>query len=80
MKKLILGLILVYQRVFSLDHGIFAKVFVHGRICRFYPSCSEYSYQAIERFGILRGLALSFRRIIRCHPWGGSGRDEVPIS
>ncbi len=46
--------------------------------CRFTPSCSEYAMQALARHGALRGGWLSFRRITRCHPWGGFGYDPVP--
>jgi putative membrane protein insertion efficiency factor len=46
--------------------------------CRFAPSCSAYAIQAIERHGAIRGGGLAVRRIMRCHPWGGSGYDPVP--
>jgi putative membrane protein insertion efficiency factor len=46
--------------------------------CRFYPSCSSYALEAVERFGALRGLWLATRRISRCHPFGGHGVDLVP--
>ena len=46
--------------------------------CRFIPSCSEYARQAIAKHGPLKGSALALRRILRCHPWGGSGYDPVP--
>jgi uncharacterized protein len=46
--------------------------------CRFSPSCSEYVHQSIDKFGYGRGLVLALVRILRCHPWGGCGVDEVP--
>jgi putative membrane protein insertion efficiency factor len=46
--------------------------------CRFTPTCSHYSLEALKKYGILKGGWLSLRRIIRCHPWGGSGYDPVP--
>jgi len=46
--------------------------------CRFQPSCSTYAIDAIEQHGAWRGGGLALRRILRCHPWGGSGYDPVP--
>lgn len=46
--------------------------------CRFTPTCSEYARQAIIKHGPFKGLYLAIRRILRCHPWGGSGYDPVP--
>ena len=46
--------------------------------CRFHPTCSEYSIQAITRYGVTRGIFLSLKRILRCNPWGGSGLDPIP--
>jgi len=46
--------------------------------CRFQPSCSAYAIEALRRYGAARGGWLAVRRILRCHPWGGSGPDPVP--
>ena len=46
--------------------------------CRFTPTCSQYALEALRKHGPLRGLYLAVRRILRCHPWGGSGYDPVP--
>ena len=69
MKRVILALIRFYQRFISpaLPPG-----------CRFTPTCSEYSYEAIQRYGLLRGSWLSLRRVARCHPWNPGGYDPVP--
>ena len=49
-----------------------------GPSCRFYPSCSEYAYQAIVRHGPVKGLLLAVKRILRCHPFHPGGVDPVP--
>lgn len=48
--------------------------------CRFKPTCSEYMIEAIEKFGLVYGVFLGIKRILRCHPWGGSGEDPVPLN
>ncbi len=46
--------------------------------CRYTPTCSQYSIEALKKYGIFKGLWLSIKRVSRCHPWGGHGYDPVP--
>ena len=66
LKKIFLKTIKIYQK--------FISPFLSGS-CRFYPSCSEYSYKTIEKYGVLKGGALSFWRILKCNPWNKGGID-----
>lgn len=49
-----------------------------GGYCKFSPSCSEYTYQAIDRHGVIRGIFLGSWRILRCNPWSIGGDDPIP--
>lgn len=49
-----------------------------GNNCRFYPSCSQYMIEAIEQFGIIKGVYLGLKRLSKCHPWHEGGMDPVP--
>ena len=70
--------------LFSLPFILLIKFYQYGisplkpPSCRFTPTCSSYSLQAVKEYGPIKGVGLSFKRIIRCHPWGGSGYDPVP--
>ncbi len=48
-----------------------------GKSCRFEPTCSSYSIESINRYGVIKGVSLSLKRILKCHPWGDSGYDPV---
>ena len=67
MKQLFLSLIRLYQKT----------SFFSGRDCRFTPTCSEYCYQAVDKYGIIKGLWLGLKRIVRCHPWSKGGEDGL---
>jgi len=69
MKHLLLGLLSIYR------YGISPML---GRNCRFYPSCSHYAHEAIERHGALHGGWLAAKRVSRCHPFHPGGYDPVP--
>lgn len=68
MKKVLLFLISLYQKISKLTPPV----------CRFYPTCSEYTKQAIIKYGILKGGWLGIKRISRCHPGNEGGYDPVP--
>ena len=69
MKYILIGLITLYRYTFSA---------IIGQQCRFLPTCSEYSIEAIKKYGALKGTYLTIKRIVRCRPNGGSGFDPVP--
>ncbi len=79
LRYVLLFMIRLYQKTLSFDHGPFRFLFPHG-YCRFHPTCSEYGYQAIKRFGICKGGWMAITRIIRCNPWSAGGVDEIPKS
>lgn len=51
---------------------------LYGDVCRYYPSCSHFTLQAIQLHGLIKGCALGALRILRCHPWAAGGVDDVP--
>ena len=69
MRRAALGLIVVYQRLLSP---------MLGPSCRCVPTCSEYTRQAIERYGVGKGIWMGTKRIARCHPFHEGGYDPVP--
>ncbi|HEX6733781.1 MAG TPA: membrane protein insertion efficiency factor YidD [Azonexus sp.] len=69
MKRLLIGLIRVYQYALSP---------LTGRRCRYLPTCSEYAVEAVRKHGAIKGGWLGAKRICRCHPWHPGGYDPVP--
>ena len=64
-----IGLIRFYQKCISP---------ITPAACRYTPTCSQYTLEAIRKYGVIKGGWLGAKRIARCHPWGGSGYDPVP--
>lgn len=69
MKKILIKLIKLYQLIPGPWH----------RCCRHIPTCSNYGIEAIDKYGCIKGSFLTFKRILRCNPWGTSGYDPVPM-
>ena len=72
-RKTALILIRVYQKTISPDHGIFSEHTIYG--CKFHPTCSEYTHQAISKYGVLKGSGKGAWRILRCNPFSKGGVD-----
>lgn len=75
-RNVVIKIIRLYQKTLSFDHGPLKALYPYG-FCRFSPSCSEYSAQAIEKYGLIRGGAMACWRILRCNPWNKGGADPV---
>lgn len=71
MKRVFIGLINFYKRLFSPIMHYF------GSNCKFYPSCSEYTKQAIDKYGVIKGGGIGFLRILRCNPFSKGGYDPL---
>lgn len=70
------AMIRVYQKTISFDHGLLKFMYPHG-FCRYYPTCSEYAHQAIDKKGLYRGSFLIGKRLLKCNPWSKGGIDPV---
>lgn len=73
MKKLIVNILILPIRFYQLAISPMLPP-----SCRYVPTCSQYAVEALRKHGPVRGLWLAVKRILRCHPWGGSGYDPVP--
>lgn len=74
--KAVITAIRLYQKTLSPDHGWF-KFFKPYGGCRFYPTCSQYTIEALQNHGLVKGTKKSLRRLSRCHPWTAGGLDPV---
>lgn len=72
MTKILIFILNLYKKYFSKP---LSQVF--GNACRFTPTCSEYTIEALEKYGFLKGISMGLKRVGRCHPWGGYGFDPV---
>jgi uncharacterized protein len=70
MKKLVLTLIKLYKKYISIDRS-------GSHVCRFEPTCAVYTYQAVEKYGVIKGSIMGFWRILRCNPLSKGGYDPV---
>jgi putative membrane protein insertion efficiency factor len=75
----VLYAIKLYQRTLSPDHSWVKNIYPFG-FCRFKPTCSEYGFEAILKFGIIKGSWLALKRLLRCNPFSKGGFDPVPPS
>lgn len=77
MKKLVLAIIRFYQKSGYFHKPLLKMLFIDDAVCRFTPTCSQYTYQAVEKYGVVKGLFLGLKRIVRCHPWSKGGYDPL---
>ena len=70
----------ILKKAFILPIVIYKKLIspLFPRMCKYYPSCSTYAIQSIQKFGVVRGLILAIWRLLRCNPWSNGGVDYVP--
>ncbi|WP_428225418.1 membrane protein insertion efficiency factor YidD [Flavobacterium sp.] len=73
LKKIFIGILVFFVRIYQYIISPLMPA-----TCRYQPTCSHYMVEALKKHGPLKGLFLGIKRILSCHPWGGSGYDPVP--
>ena len=71
MKKIIIFLIKIYKKIIS---PVFSRCGIH---CKYYPTCSDYMVQAVEKYGVIKGCLLGLKRILKCNPFSKGGYDPL---
>lgn len=80
MKKIIINLIKFYRRCLSspMFRGLSSAFLIRGsHVCKYYPTCSQYAIEAVEKYGALKGSFMAAKRILRCNPFSKGGYDPV---
>jgi putative membrane protein insertion efficiency factor len=76
LKKILIGVIKIYQKTLSFDHSPLKVFYPHG-FCRFNPTCSQYSIEAINKYGPIKGSIKAIWRILKCNPFNKGGNDPL---
>ena len=77
--KLLQAIVLIPRNILIAPILLWRKAIspLYGNVCRYYPSCSRYGLESIQRLGVIRGVPLTAWRILRCNPWSAGGVDDV---
>jgi putative membrane protein insertion efficiency factor len=76
-KKYLLAFIRFYQKTAWFHKPIFKALFMSDQACRFTPTCSDYCYQAIDKYGMIKGTWICLKRVCKCNPWFKGGYDPL---
>jgi hypothetical protein len=77
LKVVILTFIRFYQKTSFFHKALFRALFISDSVCRYQPTCSNYTYQAVGKYGSFKGLFLGLKRVVRCHPFAKGGYDPL---
>jgi uncharacterized protein len=77
MKLVIINAITFWQRTFAMRENILRSFGLTAHTCKYTPTCSQYTKEAVQKYGILRGIFMGLKRVFRCNPWNVGGYDPV---